>query len=171
MCRLEQVSPQFHQYQHCALYPQAFLYSVTVTSMSSKVASVFSTLADRFGVRACDLLGLEANNIVTCDEFYYNLSSEQACSLSNTCKLSNSDCSANLPTVLDQELRCKLLPTMDAFLACTMDSRTSMVITSLPWSACFLNVDSCTPMVALACLALLCLSGLGILSQGRLEPV
>ena len=50
---------------------------------------VFDTthLADRFGVRACDLLGLEANNIVTCDEFYYNLSSEQACSLSNTCKM------------------------------------------------------------------------------------
>ena len=49
-------------------------------SMSSKVASVFSTLADRYGVQACDLLGLEANNIITCDEFYYNLSSEQACS-------------------------------------------------------------------------------------------
>ena len=64
--------------------------------MSSKVASVFSTLADRFGVRACDFLGLEANNIVTRDEFPYNLSSEQGCSLSNTCKLRNFKLFCNL---------------------------------------------------------------------------
>ena len=78
MCRLEQSrlshqsSTEYCTPQHSVLRNRA--------SMSSKVASVFSTLADRYGVQACDLLGLEANNIITCDEFYYNLSSEQACS-------------------------------------------------------------------------------------------
>ena len=46
--------------------------------MSSKVAAVFSTLADRFNVGYGDLLCLEKHNMTTCDEFYYNLSSEQA---------------------------------------------------------------------------------------------
>ena len=46
--------------------------------MSSKVAAVFSTLADRFNVSHCDLLGLESHGMTTCDDFYYNLSSEQA---------------------------------------------------------------------------------------------
>ena len=49
--------------------------------MSSKVAAVFSTLADRFGVSYSDLLCLEKHNITTCDDFYYNLSSEKACFL------------------------------------------------------------------------------------------
>ena len=46
--------------------------------MSSKVAAVFPTLADRFKVSYGDFLCLEKDNIITCDEFYYNLSSEQA---------------------------------------------------------------------------------------------
>ena len=61
--------------------------------MSSKVAAVFSTLADRFNVSHCDLLGLELHGMTTCDDFYYNLSSEQALSsiqqtvMSNVCEL------------------------------------------------------------------------------------
>ena len=62
--------------------------------MSSKVAAVFSTLADRFGVSYSDLLCLEKHNITTCDDFYYNLSSEKACFLlySNCICVRPNDC-------------------------------------------------------------------------------